>query len=204
VTYLVQRAESLMGLFYLTTLYCFIRGAQEENPGRVWPVLSICACLLGMGTKEVMVSAPVIVLLYDRTFLAGSFREAWRRRRGLLAGLAATWLVLPFLVLSTRGRGGSAGFGSGVSWWSYAATQFPAILRYLKLSVWPHPLVFYYGTEWVTNFRAIVPSMAIVLGMVGATAWALLGPGSGRRALGFAEAWFFAILAPTSLVPVRA
>ena len=27
VTYIVQRAESLMGLFYLLTLYCFIRGA---------------------------------------------------------------------------------------------------------------------------------------------------------------------------------
>ena len=26
VTYIVQRAESLMGLFYLLTLYCFIRG----------------------------------------------------------------------------------------------------------------------------------------------------------------------------------
>ena len=28
VTYIVQRAESLMGLFYLLTLYCFIRGVE--------------------------------------------------------------------------------------------------------------------------------------------------------------------------------
>ena len=82
-----------MGLFYLLTLYCFIRGRRpirirRRRPGVLWFGLSWLACLLGMATKEVMVSAPLIVLLYDRTFLAGSFREAWRRRRGVHAGLA--------------------------------------------------------------------------------------------------------------------
>ena len=32
VTYIVQRAESLCGLFYLLTLYCVIRGAGHKNP----------------------------------------------------------------------------------------------------------------------------------------------------------------------------
>jgi protein O-mannosyl-transferase len=32
VTYIIQRAESLMGLLYLLTLYCFIRGAEAEAP----------------------------------------------------------------------------------------------------------------------------------------------------------------------------
>ena len=33
VTYLVQRAESLMGLFYLLTLYCFVRGTAPDLGG---------------------------------------------------------------------------------------------------------------------------------------------------------------------------
>ena len=82
VTYLVQRAESLMGLFYLATLYGFIRGAGSSGAGRAgWFGLSWLACLLGMATKEVMVSAPLIVFCYDRTFSAGAFVAAWRRRR---------------------------------------------------------------------------------------------------------------------------
>ena len=215
VTYIVQRAESLMGLFYLLTLYCFIRGAGVEpafaeasagekaarRPSWFWFGLSWLACLFGMGTKEVMVSAPLIVLFYDRTFLAGSFREAWRRRGKVYAGLAATWLILPFLIFFAHGRAGTAGFGSGVSWWRYALTQFPALARYLKLSVWPHPLVFDYGTQWVTDFRAVLPSVVVVVGLLAATAWALFRPGLGGKALGFAGIWFFAILAPTSLVP---
>jgi len=94
---------------------------------------------MGMATKEVMVSAPLTCWLYDRAFLAGSFREAWRQRRAVYAGLGATWLILPFLVFSTHGRGGTSGFGVGVSWVGYALTQFPAIVRYLKLSLWPPP-----------------------------------------------------------------
>ena len=75
VTYISERAESLMGLFYLLTLYCFIRGAESQRP---WPWfrLSVVTCLLGMASKEVMVTAPVMVLLYDRTFVSGSFGES--------------------------------------------------------------------------------------------------------------------------------
>src|ERR1035438_115788 len=91
VTYIIQRAESMMGLFYLLTLYCLIRGADAERsasggpapagrPG-IWYGLSVAACLLGMGTKEVMITAPVMMLFYDRTFAAGTFAGAWRSRR---------------------------------------------------------------------------------------------------------------------------
>ncbi len=102
VTYLSQRAESLMGLFYLLTMYCFIRGTASRSAGP-WFIFSIVACLLGMATKEVMVSAPLMTLLYDRTFLSGSFREAWRRRRLLYLALGGTWILLGYLV-ATAGR----------------------------------------------------------------------------------------------------
>ena len=55
VTYLSQRAESLMGLWYLLTLYGFIRGV-EPGSWRGWHPLAVAACLLGMATKEVMVT----------------------------------------------------------------------------------------------------------------------------------------------------
>ncbi|MGD1021058.1 MAG: hypothetical protein ABSA12_17265, partial [Verrucomicrobiia bacterium] len=68
VTYIIQRAESMMGLFYLLTLYGFIRGTASPLP-RLWHGLCIGACALGMASKEVMVSAPLMVMLYDRTFV---------------------------------------------------------------------------------------------------------------------------------------
>ena len=74
-----------------------------------------------MATKEVMVSAPLVALLYDRTFLAGSFREAVRRRYGLYLALAATWPLLEQLIYASWGRGNTAGFDAGVNCWSYWA-----------------------------------------------------------------------------------
>jgi len=195
VLYAVQRAESLMGLFYLLTLYAFARG---------WPIRSVLCCLLGMATKEVMVTAPLMVLLYDRAFVAGSFGEAWRRRRRYYLALAATWILLAGLVLGAGNRGGTAGWGVGVSVWAYGLTQFQAVARYLFLAVWPHPLVIDYGTFWVRRAGEILPYAALVAPLAAATLWALLRPGppgSPRRALGFAGAWFFGILAPTSLTP---
>ena len=88
VTYIVQRAESLVSLFYLLTLYCMVRGVESGKPAG-WYAGAVLACLLGMSTKEVMVTAPVVVLLYDWMFLAGSLTEALRRR-GLIGGLTST------------------------------------------------------------------------------------------------------------------
>ncbi len=200
VTYIVQRAESLMGLFYLCTLYFFIRGAAGDGRGKIfWFVLAVVACLLGMASKEVMVSAPVIVLLYDRAFLAGTFATAWTRRKWVYIGLATTWLALPFLVMSTHGRGGTAGFGSGVSVGSYLLTEFPAVVHYLRLSLWPRPLVFDYGTTLTPFSLKVMLAAFVVGGLLVATVWALVR----RPAFGFLGAVFFAILAPSSsFVPV--
>ena len=74
VTYIIQRMESLMGLFLLLTLYCVIRG--HHSPRRSgWYAGAVTCCALGMGTKEGMVIAPIIVLLYDRIFLADSWAD---------------------------------------------------------------------------------------------------------------------------------
>jgi tetratricopeptide (TPR) repeat protein len=241
ITYIVQRAESLMGLFYLLTLYCFIRGAEcsarlrsltPGSPGSVmhqgascdaailtpcsaaaqelgekaarhqswfWFGLSWLACLFGMASKEVMVSAPLIVCLYDRTFVSGSFRKAWQEHRGVYIGLASSWLLLGLLVISTNSRGHSVGFGLGVTWYTYALTQFYAVAHYLRLSFWPHPLVFDYGSAVVRGMGDVAPQMTVIVFLFAATLVALLR----WPAIGFCGAWFFAILAPTStVVPV--
>lgn len=197
VTYIVQRAESLAGLWYLLTLYAFLRSLEGRRT-RVWQAVAVGSCLLGMGTKEVMVTAPVVVWLHDRTFVAGSFREAWRRRRGFYLALAATWLPLAVLVFAAANRGGSAGFSAGLGFGAYVATQFGAVVHYLRLAVWPTPLIIDYGAQRVGGVAEVVGWSAVVGVLGGGTLVALWR----RRAAGFLGAAFFLILAPTSLVPI--
>jgi len=196
VTCVVQRTESLVGLFYLLTFYGFVRALDAARPGR-WQVFSVIACLLGMATKEVMVTAPVLVLALDRAFGAGSVRAAWRLRRGYYLGLAGTWILLGALLFGAGGgRSEGAGFGLGVSSWDYLLTQCRALVIYLKLSVWPHPLVLDYGTGVVRDWRDVAPHGLFVLALLGVTAWAWWR----RPMLGFAGVAFFVILAPSSSV----
>ena len=142
VTYISQRAESLMGLCYLGTLYTAIRANGSSHPHR-WLLASVAICALGMLTKESMVTAPVIVLFYNWVFVATTSNEVWRRRWYYVA-LACTWLLLGFSLghdLPAR----KVGFGLGVTSWEYALTESCGILLYLKLVFAPHPLVFDYG-----------------------------------------------------------
>lgn len=202
VTYVIQRAESLTGLFYLFTLYAYLRGATaaDRRRRRGWHLAAMVSCLFGMGTKEVMVTAPLVVWLYDRTFLAGGFMAAWRERRGALIGLGATWLLLLYLVMGTAGRGTSAGIDSLSSVWHYALTQCQAVVHYLRLVVWPHPLVLDYGNGVVTSLGAVLPQALLLLGLLGAALWALVR----RPTAGFFGVVFFIILAPSSsIVPVN-
>ncbi len=200
VTYINQRVEAMMGLFYLATLYCFVRGATDESGGRKWFVLSVIACMLGMATKEVMISAPVMVLLYDRTFLAGSFRKAWHSRRSVYLGLATALVLSAFLVIRTGDRRGTAGFTGDVSSWQYLLTQCDMITQYLRLAIWPHPLVFYYGKErLVHTLPAVWPQATFLLVLFTSSMLALRY----RPWLGFLGFWFFAILSPSSsFIPI--
>ncbi len=197
VTYIVQRAESLMGLFYLLTLYGYLRSLDAPAPGR-WQWLAVGACALGMATKEVTVTAPIMVLLHDRAFAAGSFRAAWRQRWPLYLGLALTWIVVFGLVASTGGnRNGTVGFGAGVGWLPYFLTQFDAVATYIQLAIWPHPLVFEYGRFYVQHASELVLPALVVVPAALATLYALWRlPG-----LGFLGGWFFGILSVTSIMP---
>jgi tetratricopeptide (TPR) repeat protein len=199
VTYVAQRSEVLMGLCYLGTLYAFIRAAEAPKKAGGWYALSCAVCLAGMAAKEVMVTAPVLVLLYDRTFLTESITTAWRRRRIYYSALAATWLPFAYLFFGSGTRGGTIGFATKVPWTAYGLMQIRAVTHYLRLCFWPGPLVIDYGTHVSGVSPLLLAEGLLLLILAMATALALWR----RRPVGFLGAWFFVILAPTSsVVPV--
>lgn len=214
VTYVIQRGESLTGLCYLFTLYGVLRYAT--GGGVRWAVGAIAACWLAVGVKEVIATAPLVVLLYDRTFLAKTWREIITRRWGVYLGLVAMWV--PMAVLLTKalsGPGASAGFALEdklLSRWTYLVTQAQVIPEvYLFKSFWPHPLVLDYA--WIPAIPQDTPPGEVmglflsnvlwqgllVVGLLLVSLW-----GAFRRTWwGFAGLSFFLILAPTSsFVPI--
>ncbi len=192
VTCVIQRTELLGSLFYLLTLYTFVR-SLESNAVR-WQTLSVLACLVGMASKEIMVTAPVIVLLYDRTFVTGDFKKAWSMRWRYYYALSLTWVLLGFLVFSSENRSGVAGLGLGVSAWDYALTQCRGIILYIKLALWPHPLLVDYGAGVIQKASEVWWQGILLLALVAGTFVALVR----KPKIGFLAFTFFSILAPSS------
>lgn len=205
VTYVIQRSESLMGLFYLLAMYCVIRSADSARC-RWWCVASVASAALGMGSKAVMVTVPVIVLLYDRLFLSCSLGRALRRRWGLYLGLTSTWILLWVWgvapsVLIPSDKAATVGFSvQDITPLEYALTQPGVILHYLRLAFWPLSLCLDYDWPTARGWSQIVPQAVLVGMLLAGSVWSL----SKSPWLGFSGAWFFLILAPTSsVVPIK-
>jgi tetratricopeptide (TPR) repeat protein len=151
-----------------------------------------------MASKEAMVTAPVVVALYDWAYRDEPCGTLWRRRRGLYAGLAATWVVLAFLMAGGP-RAGTVGFGHGITGWEYALNQCLAIAGYLKLVVWPDPLILDHGFPQPLSIGDVLPFAVLLAALVAAAVLLFIR----RPRLGFPVLWFLVILAPTSsLVPI--
>jgi len=215
VIYATQRTELMMAFCYLATLYCSLRywalastlspheahGDGRElsasSSRRRWLVLAIVVCCGGMASKEVMVSAPLMVLLFERTFVAGSLGQALRRSWPLYIGLAATWLLLIVLRMSVE-PSRSAGFGLGVPAYAWWLTQTKVFWMYMKLAIWPAPLLLHYELPYFTSLsEAWIYALPLLL--LGILTLALLWR---NTPTGYLLTLVFAALSPTFVVPI--
>jgi Flp pilus assembly protein TadD len=203
VSYISARTESLMGLFYLLTLYSSIRAGQaglsaNVRGERLWNAAAIASCALGMASKESIVTAPLMVLLYDRAYLYGSFKRAVMARRALYGGLAATGLLLAWLIWEGP-RSEATGFTTGLSSWTYLLNQSVIITEYLRRAIWPRSLVFDYGETLPLSFGDVALAFAFIAALVAAALWTWIA----RPRIGYLGIWFFVTLAPTSsIIPI--
>jgi protein O-mannosyl-transferase len=192
VAYAVERTELLWAFFYLATLYASVR-ALERQTSRMWTVIAVAACALGMGSKEIMISAPLAVVAFDWVFLEADER---RSRRPLYVGLAATWVVLMALLLTGKQAAVALHGDEPLTRWQYLWSQGKVITRYLRLVFWPHPLVIAYDWPPVTSFAVGLPHFVLIAALGVASAWALYR----RHGAGFLGACLFMLLAPSSSI----
>ena len=192
VTYIIQRCESMMGMFYLLALYCVLRASQSARPW-IWYITGVAAVWLGMGCKEVMATAPLVILLYDRIYLSSCWAMVFRRRWAFYLAMmpAVAWLV----VVVVRNAAVPLAYTANdtPSPLQYLYSQPAIILHYLWLTILPGELCLDY--RWPVaqmSWKVVLPGLAVLI-MFAASVLALVR----WPRIGFLGFSFFVILAPT-------
>lgn len=161
ITYIVQRMESLSALFFLLSMILFIRGVKCEGLGKrcVLFVGVVLGYILAFKSKEVAITLPAVVLVYDYCFIAkGSLRDMlgrWPLYLVLLATLVyfAISTIIPLggfndlspessgLIAAAPAMGASlpsAGFNvESISSKEYLFTQLNVVVYYIALLIVP-------------------------------------------------------------------
>ncbi len=134
VTYIIQRATSLAGMFYIIGMYCYLKARLSKGRYRqtTFFLLSLAAAILAFGAKKNAVMLPVALLLYELFVLQENFLKTPAARKRTAAGLVCL-LVAAVLV---------AYFSLDFSWIVQGYKDRPFTLQQ-RLLTEPRIIIFY-------------------------------------------------------------
>ncbi len=196
VTYIIQRYESFMGMFFLLSLLSYILSTRSLNYKRLWQTAAILSCYLAVGCKQVAALIPIVIFLYDRTFVTQSFKQTLARSWRFFLLLLSSWILM--IAIGTTAKPFEwAGFDMKVvKPLKFALSEFGVIVHYLKLAIWPDPLVFDYFWQLAEKPGEIIPQAMFILILILFSLWGLVK----NHPFGFLGCCFFLLLAPTSSI----
>ncbi len=208
VTYVVQRLELLGALCLLLAVLGAIKALASTGRAAhvAWGVLALVALGAGAFSKEIIVAAPVIVAAYVILLQLRTARARWYAAAVCAAGagICVLALLLQFKALRFTPWPQLSMAPFAVLWettspLAHYATQPRMLLMYLRVCLFPWQQRVEYD---------ILPSAGFgEIGVLGALALQMLVVGVGvalwRRmpAVLFGLVWFYAVLAPSAIMP---
>ncbi|MBF0520372.1 MAG: hypothetical protein HQK92_11685, partial [Nitrospirae bacterium] len=78
VTFIVQRFTSLAAMFYILTMVLYAKyrvASNKEGKATRYYIFSVCAALISTRTKEIVVTLPVIIFIYEYMFFQDSLKK---------------------------------------------------------------------------------------------------------------------------------
>jgi len=143
VTYIVQRMNSMAVMFYLLSLFLYIKARLSNVKWRKWAFFSgvIISGILALGSKQIAATLPFIILLYEWYFFQ-DLKTSWLKKN--IPYLIIPVIVLAALALIYMGENPVdrilAGYGSrDFTLIERVLTQFRIIIFYISLLILPLP-----------------------------------------------------------------
>ena len=193
-TYIYQRSELLMSLFFLLAILFLLKAGDPREGNRKWLGATYLAAVASALSKEPGIMLLFALPLIELVVFPQPFRTWVARRWPLYLGLFLTFAVLSLWFASgIRVHENQDGSPLSASF-EYFKTQCGVLWRYLRLVVWPLPMIFFSQPRYVESPGQWVPQAIALCLLFGS----LLAAGWRRRWLWIPVGCFLLVLAPTS------
>jgi len=208
VTYITQRFASLATLFYLSSACFYIKGRLLEGENRqriIYWLLCASAAVLGMMTKQIVMTLPLAILLIEFCFFGhASIRRGLKYFVPVLLFLLIipsfySFNVLGILLMKAQS---SSHAGDLLTGYTYLLTEFRVIITYLRLLLFPIGQNFDYdfvGSQSLWELPTLASLLALMFLFVMA-----IQIYSRHRLIAFGIFWFFLTLSvESSIIPIQ-
>jgi tetratricopeptide (TPR) repeat protein len=210
VTYIVQRENSLASLFCILALLLYSKGRLAEKKRTQWELFlgAILSGLLAIGSKEIAVTLPLFIFLYEWYFFQ-DLRWDWLKRR--LIWLGAILLLGVFIVyLYFLGANPIEKIMSGYDDFNFSMsqrvlTEFRVVVYYLTRLIYPHPSRLNLDHEFGVSRSLFDPlsTFLCLLFIIGCISLAVL-VARRQRMVSFSILWFFGnLVIESSVIPLE-
>ena len=167
VTYISGRPGGLAGLFYFLSLLLFILASLKDCrvPRPVLYLLSLASFFMAMLGKEIAVTLPVLIIIYDLCFIKGSQWAPFRSRLSYYLcypALAAAIFFLAPNMIRFMDTLNVERFLKKINL-TFGLVQLDLLKHPLKLFLFPVNLTFEYDFPTQVSWLSLTASIAIVL-----------------------------------------
>jgi Flp pilus assembly protein TadD len=143
VSYIVQRMNSLAAMFYVLSFLLYARARLAEGKRKKLALFSGCILsgILALGSKEIAVTLPFSLLLYEWYFFQDLSWSWLKRHLALFVGILLLLLAVAFMYLGSNPLETILeGYnGRDFTLTQRVLTQFRVVILYISLLLFPHP-----------------------------------------------------------------
>jgi Tfp pilus assembly protein PilF len=181
ITFIVQRMASMAGMFYIISMYLYLRGRMaSQNPVKAF-FFSLCALstILAFFSKENALMIPVSLFFYDFLLIQGVSREKVKKNLKILLAVTVMTLSIAIVFFAFSEITFSSLFSlyskRPFTLWERLITQPRAIIFYISLILYPmstrlslnHDIVISNSLfDPPTTILAIILIIGVVIGAI--------------------------------------
>ncbi len=216
VNYITTRSSIMCTFFYLLTLWIWIKFRRYQefrtaggHPGAdlktyLLYLASLLTFLTAMLTKEIAITIPVILWLYDLYFVPVRAKAQLLRRLWAYIPFVLS-VIIPYLIIRFFYFGSVLDkFKRDIMTQIY--TQMPGLLKYIKLFIFPTGLSIDHDSSVYDSFFAapVLGAYVVLTTIIALAVYLYLLKHTVTRVISFFIIWFFITLLPITIIPLNA